>query len=471
MDGVFLLPTRNRIKNLRRFLLSAREIGTIEQGWVLVNAPELAERRSEYELAMTTGPKGWSLKAVDADSYGSALRAVWNDVKHMKWVGLVSDDLVVASPRWDTYLVEALQGWNFASTNDGWQNGENGMPLRMHGAIAWSGDLLRAVGWLFPPGFKHIFHDDVWESLGNETKCWAYQSQIMCRHLHESREGVIGPTMDRNSDLWKHDEACFKKWVAEDKPRCIEAIRALSVARGVTVMKPDFTGARVMIATPCIDGKYESSYMASVFQTLLMLQQNGVVAQLAEEKYTADISLGRAKLFGAFLRSSATHMLMIDADMAWQSEAILRLFGAKKDFVAIAGPKKRYPITFAANHTDKDGNPLPLQYDNASATMEVSEIGSAFCLITRRMAEKMRDSYPETEFLGATGEREYGVFMPLVKDRRYFSEDFAFCKRWRDIGGTVHMVPDVALSHTGSHTFTAAFLKMSQIQPMAQAAE
>lgn len=470
MDGVFLLPTAGRLQNLRRFLVSAREMGTTEVGWVLVNAPELAEKRLDYERAIALAPKGWVLKGVDADCYGAAIRAVWDETRHMRWIGLVSDDLVAASPNWDTALIATLQGWNFASTNDGWQNGEDGQPLRMHGAIAWSGDLVRAVGWIFPPDFRHIFHDDVWETLGKEAGCWSFQPQIMCRHLHEAREGVIGPTMNRESALWKHDQACYERWLLEDKPRCVDACRALAAARGVTVMKPDFTGVRVMIATPTIDGKYESSYMGSVFQTMIMLQQQGVKCALAEEKYTADISLARARLFGAFLRSNSSHLLMIDADMAWSSEAILRLFGAKKDFVGIAGPKKRYPITFAANHTDADGNPIKLVYDNESATMEVSEIGSAFCLITKGMAERMRDAYPELRFLGATGEPEYGMFMPLIHNLRMFSEDFAFCKRWRDIGGRVFMVPDVALSHTGCHTFTGAFCRI-QIEPQAQAAE
>ena len=51
MDGVFLLPTAGRLQNLRRFLVSAREMGTTEVGWVLVNAPELAEKRLDYERA------------------------------------------------------------------------------------------------------------------------------------------------------------------------------------------------------------------------------------------------------------------------------------------------------------------------------------------------------------------------------------------------------------------------------------
>jgi hypothetical protein len=38
-------------------------------------------------------------------------------------------------------------------------------------------------------------------------------------------------------------------------------------------------------------------------------------------------------------------------------------------------------------------------------------------------------------------------------NRRYLSEDYAFCRRWRDIGGQVHVCVQTKLSHTGEYTF------------------
>ena len=112
---------------------------------------------------------------------------------------------------------------------------------------------------------------------------------------------------------------------------------------------------------------------------------------------------------------------------------------------------------------------MPLQYDPVSGTMEIGEIGSAFCLITRACAEKMAHSYPELDFLGVTGELEHGVYAPMVENRRWYSEDFAFCKRWRAIGGKCFMIPEAALSHTGSHTFTGSFAEAAQRQQAEQA--
>lgn len=466
--GLWLLPTKGRVPNLRRFANAAREMGTSTPGLVLVNRDDYEARLADYESAAALLPPGWGFRLVEATSYGGALRAVWDEVKDLDWVGLVSDDLVPATSTWDVQLIAALQGWNFVSSNDGWQ-----APQRMHGAAVWSGDLLRAVGWLFPAGLDHVFHDDVWETLGRETNCWSVRMDIMVKHLHESRAGIIGPTMDPNSALWRHDEAWYRAWLLSGKDACVAAIRATMTGYGVTVMTPDFAGVNLMVGTPAIDGRYESSYVVGLYATMRMLGEHGVTVQWAEEKYTADICLARAKLLAAFRRSPATHLLLVDADMGWDNDALVRLFCAKKDFVAIAGPKKRYPLQFAANFTDAGGNPIGLTYDPASGTMEVGEVGMAFALLTRACVERMVADHPDLEYGGVTGESECALFNPMVRKRRYYSEDFAFCRRWRDLGGQVFIVPDVALKHTGPHQFRGSFkeVAMAQMAALPEAAE
>jgi hypothetical protein len=470
MTGIWLLPTRGRIANLRRFLSAAREMGFSTAGWVLVNAEELEADRFNYEKALALAPPGWSLKPVTAACYGDALRFVWPEVKDMDWIGLVSDDLVPSTGNWDSALQKHVQGWNVVSSNDGWQSQTGNIAQdRLHGAIVWSGPLARAVGWIFPDGLTHIFHDDTWEAMGRETGCWQVRPDIMCKHLHESLEGKVGPGTDPNSDLWKHDQAWFENWVRADKDECVGRIRALMESHGIRQIKPDFTGVKLMIATPCVSGKYVSEYMTSLFVTMRMFQEHGVICQMAEEKWTADVALARSKLFSAFLRSGCTHLLTIDDDMAWEPSAIVRLFAAAKDFVAVAGPKKRLPPIFAANWTNDAGDPIPLQYDPQSGTMECGEIGSAFCLMTRACAVKMAEAYPELEFIGVTGEVEHGVYTPMVINRRWYSEDFAFCKRWRAIGGRVFFIPDVALGHAGNFLYHGSFAEAAQRQMQEQA--
>lgn len=330
---------------------------------------------------------------------------------------------------------------------------------------------MRAIGWIFPDRLRHIFHDDVLETLGRETGCWEVRMDVMVKHLHEALQGIKGPTMDPNSELWKHDEARFKEWLQYEKDDCVKKIQELQSKSGIKTIRPDMSGVRLMVCCPTVDGCYESGFMVGLFQTMRTLEKLGVHCELAEEKYTADIALARAKLFAAFRRSTNTHALWVDSDMGYGPNEVVRLFAANKDFVAAAGPKKRYPISFAANYTDDNGNPLPLMYDMDTGTMEVTEIGMAFALMTKKCAEKMTAAYPELLYTGITGENEWAVFNPMVRNRRYFSEDFAFCSRWRAIGGKCYMAPEVELSHTGKHTFRGSFAKDAAKSEMPMAAE
>jgi len=39
----------------------------------------------------------------------------------------------------------------------------------------------------------------------------------------------------------------------------------------------------------------------------------------------------------------------------------------------------------------------------------------------------------------------------------YLGEDFAFCKRWKDIGGTCHAWIMDYITHVGEHQYTGRF--------------
>ena len=457
--GVWLLPTNNPVK-LRRFLTYAREMGVSTRGWVVINESD----RQDYESIKAFLPVGWEYRRVKAQCYGDAVRACWEWTKDMPWVGLVADDLVPCSSGWDVKLIAELQGWNMVSSNDGWQaQNEDITRSRIHGALVISGDLMRTIGWLFPPNLKHIFHDDFLENIGRAGPCWQIKVEVLVKHLHEALEGKRGPTMDPNSDLWKHDEAIFKSWMEKpvEEPdgfaSVVSRVKALMERSGVKTFMPDFTGLSLMIATPSIDGTYQGDYVIGLYRTMEALRQYKCNSRWSEERYTADIALARSKILASFLRSDCSHLLMVDADMGWEPKDVMRMLAAKKDFVAVAGPKKRYPLTFAANWTDDKGNPKALEYDPNSGTIEVSEIGCAFVLITRSCAERVYKGYPELTYIGMTGEQERLVFAPMVWHKRIMSEDWAFCKRWRGVGGTVHMIPDIALKHIGTHCFQGSF--------------
>lgn len=451
---MWLLPTRCRIGNLKRFFRGCRETGLTTPGMVLVNEDELAASGMAYAPANLDLPKDWIVRGVKADCFHDAVRAVWDDVKVLPWIGLLQDDLLPITSNWDGLLVKSLNGWNLASASDGRGSG------RMHGAIAWSGELARTMGWITPPGFRHLFVDDVWETLGRETSCWTFREDVITHHLNQTYGAAPDETAIRIRSHHEHDEAIFKTWLASDKDECVRKIVDLRTRHGIRPLVVKHGNVKICIMTPCGSGRYEGRYKDSMDKMMGFFREKNIPTCTIEERYNADVSLARAKLFSMFLRTNATHMLWIDDDMGWEPMSVMRMLAVDKDFVAAAGPKKSYPIKFAVNNSDDAGQFIPLQIDPETGLCDVSEIGLAFALITRSCAERMATAYQDLRFVGPNGEINWALFIPMVRQGRYLAEDFAFCQRWRFIGGKVYVAPDVRLTHTGAHTFEGKLLDL-----------
>lgn len=224
---------------------------------------------------------------------------------------------------------------------------------------------------------------------------------------------------------------------------------------------PNLSHIRLLISTPCDGNNLDMFYVSSLSQTIGMIRELGGWVNWHTSPGCADLPLARAKLLGKFYRSDATHMLLVDADMGWEANSVLRLLLADREYIGAAGPKKGYPIIFAANNASEDGEIWPTEVEVDTGIIQCTEVGAAFMLMNKSCASKMVEAYKDT--LGwDSGENitEYAVYDPMVfttpKGKRMrWSEDFSFCKRWRALGGKIYLCPEIELKHTGSHTWSA----------------
>lgn len=230
------------------------------------------------------------------------------------------------------------------------------------------------------------------------------------------------------------------------------------------------TGVSVQIATPCMDAKYDRTYTKALTNTLMMLHHYGAQIDWAEFPYCSDIALARSKLFGNFMRSKHTHLMMIDADMGWDPNDVVQLLMLKRDLVGAAGPKKKYPLEFAANNCDDNGDILKIDMEPDTGIVECTEVGMAFMLMSKDCANKMAGEYQDLKFVGDKGTVEYALYDSFLvgspEKRRRLSEDFAFCHRWRRIGGKIYLVPFIKLTHTGSWVWEGALIEALVGKPL-----
>lgn len=443
-SGFWLMPTHGRAAtNLPRFFAKAKETGMTTPGFLIVENDDYRADNEAYDALDM--PDNWSVYLVDAGCCAAATEQAYIALcDTASWVGWLADDLEPETQGWDVKVVEALTGWNCVSTNDGMYGIE-----KFNGATAWSGDLLRAVGYIYPAGLTHFYFDTAWEELGLMMNIWTRLPDVMVRHAHTTKTGRVDETTIRTHKAWKTDEAAFTNWKNKERLAAANRIGDLLLQYGVTEALPSLSGIHVMIATPCGDGRYERLFMQSLFGTIEVLRQCGAVVNFAEIPYCSDIALARNKIFGQFYRSGATHLLSIDSDMGWSPADVVKLFGYKRDFVAVAGPRKVFPPSFAVRNTGDNGMALPLRQDG-DGLFEVSHIGMAFTLLTRDWADRMVQAYSDLEYAGDDGRTDYAIFNPMVVRRRYMSEDFAACERWHALGGKVYVDASISLQHVGS---------------------
>lgn len=225
MKGLWLLPSRRRIEKLKRFFKSAIDNGLCTPGVVLVQKQELDELREQYESIEF--PRGWAVLPTIADGQGDKYREVWESVKNLDWVGIGCDDLRPQTLGWDKTLLSHINGKNIVTCDDSQQGN-----LRMSGITVFSGAVLRAMGYIYPPGFWHTCVDDVWEDIGRGANCWTYVPEVTVLHDHPFVNQQIDPakaddTTYKSYGQGERDAKALAAWRQNERDNVIARVKAL----------------------------------------------------------------------------------------------------------------------------------------------------------------------------------------------------------------------------------------------------
>lgn len=186
--GVWLVPSRGRPKNAARFMAALEASGCSTPGWLITQQDDTPNYQD-----MVLHPK-WRIMSMRSDSQGDKLRELWDQFRDCEWVGLLGDDQVPTTMHWDTRLISELRGWNLVSCNDDWAIRGDALHQyeRIAGTILMSGPLLRAVGYLFPPGMNHTCLDDVYESLDMAEPIRTTVRDVTIQHVHFANTPGLG---------------------------------------------------------------------------------------------------------------------------------------------------------------------------------------------------------------------------------------------------------------------------------------
>jgi hypothetical protein len=239
----------------------------------------------------------------------------------------------------------------------------------------------------------------------------------------------------------------------------------------------------IYLAAPCHGGEVSIFFLRSAIELQGACRQRGI--GLTVELLDADplIVRARSRLAAHFLESGATHLLFCDADIGFAPDNAFRLLESGKPIAAAVCPLKHIDwekVRAAAKADAPDLMAAGLGYvvrfwptpDNSveveDGLAKVSYGGTGFLMIPRDALEAIVAAHPEllvdVSDVDPVTPKVPMVFETMVEPEtgHYLSEDYAFCRRWRDLGGEIWADMEARLTHVGHAAYTGSVLQAMQ---------
>jgi len=235
--------------------------------------------------------------------------------------------------------------------------------------------------------------------------------------------------------------------------------------------------AHITIATPMYGGMCTGVYMKSILELVRELSQAGHAANFIDIANESLITRARNVLTETFLRTNSDYLLFIDADEGFVSKGILKMIEEKVDLVGAAVPMKGINwerVRRAAKEDKPDLEKFTAIYnvnmnedqkkelrENPNQIVEVEYIGTGLMLISRKVFETIKKNVKQyrcdQDKIGSImfGDPIYDFWQAIIDDEseRLLSEDYQFCKLWRQSGGKIYLAPYVRVQHVGTYWF------------------
>ena len=205
---------------------------------------------------------------------------------------------------------------------------------------------------------------------------------------------------------------------------------------------------KVHFMTPCYGGQMTEVCFNRYLQWSIIATKNNIDFQIDTLSNESNVNRARNTCASKFLSGDATHLMFVDADIKFNPTDVVKLLTHDKDIVGGIYPQKTLPPKMVVNTIDngkREGN-----------LIEVGTIGTGFMLIKRTVFEKLIEegATPYNDQMELINNNQYDFFQCTIDSRgRYLTEDWSFCRRWRQVGGEVWADLDIALEHVGYFRF------------------
>lgn len=243
-------------------------------------------------------------------------------------------------------------------------------------------------------------------------------------------------------------------------------------------------------------------FAKSVADLTTMCTQYGIGLQIYFLFNESLIPRARNYCCDEFMRSDATHMLFIDADIGFNPQDVIAMLALQSDdspYDILGGPYPKKCIAWekvkmAVDKGFADENPgkldafvgdyvfnpkgnqtqIPL-----NQPVEVLEIGTGYMLIRRKTFDTFKEKFPQYSYKPDhvrtehfDGSREIMMYFQAEidpKSKRYLSEDYWFCQKVQELGLKTWLCPWMKTQHVGTMIFGGSLIDLAQLGTTATA--
>jgi cellulose synthase/poly-beta-1,6-N-acetylglucosamine synthase-like glycosyltransferase len=236
----------------------------------------------------------------------------------------------------------------------------------------------------------------------------------------------------------------------------------------------------LFVATHMYGGLCTGMYTSGIMQLVGACGQNNMKMYFSFMMNESLITRARNSMAYDFLKSDATHLMFIDADISFNPNDVVRMVQAEKDIICGIYPKKEINWVEVTEAVKRGVPPEQLQNHtgafvvnlahgenskegNVNTPIEIANGGTGFMLIEREVFEKLADkvpSYTNDMYHAVDTVREVKIIKEFFatsideESNRLLSEDYHFCKIAREAGFRVWCAPWASFGHTGTYTFS-----------------
>lgn len=220
-----IVPSRGRPDNITELIDSWESTRTYAELLVAVDSDD--EMLERYEMVLENAPSWATIHVAPRKRMAPTLNdRAMESVERYDVIGFMGDDHRPRTHGWDRAFAGGLAqlgGVGVAYGNDLFQ-GPN-LPT----AVWMSSCIVETLGYMVPPGMRHLFCDNFWRDLGNGLGRLIYLNHVVIEHMHPQAgksEWDPGYVEVNSGDVWTADEETYKAYQHYRLQEDIDKIKA-----------------------------------------------------------------------------------------------------------------------------------------------------------------------------------------------------------------------------------------------------